>query len=98
MIMARKEAKQHGLCNQIEGTYRVGMRVMVVEDVITTGSSILETVRILEEVGLQVTDVVVILDRQQQGVDHVQQCGYKVHALFTLDTIISTLIASGVIE
>lgn len=92
MIMQRKEAKNYGTKKLIEGRYCPGDRCVIIEDVITTGSSILETVSVLEQHGLQINDIFVIIDRQQSGVAQVQRKGYRVHPLFTLTEVLQILL------
>lgn len=64
MILLRKELKEHGKKQLIEGNYTHGNRVLLIEDVITTGSSILETTSQLLAAGLVVETVAVIIDRR----------------------------------
>lgn len=90
MIIKRKEAKNYGTKKMIEGIYHAGDRCMVVEDVITTGSSILETIACLEQEGLTITDIVVCIDREQSGVAVLKSKGYRVHVLYTLSEILSS--------
>lgn len=63
MIMLRKETKAHGTKKLIEGVYGVGDRVVLVEDVVTTGGSVLEAANMLEEGGLTVLGVYPVVDR-----------------------------------
>jgi len=91
MVMARKEAKDHGTKKMIEGVYSSGQECLLVEDVITTGASILETVKVIEDAGLKVKDVVGIIDRQQGGKENITNAGYQFHALFTLQELLSLL-------
>lgn len=95
MIMARKEAKDHGTKNMIEGVYTSGQECLMIEDVITTGSSILETIKTVESAGLQVKDVVVLIDREQGGTENITAHGYKLHSIFTLQELLSLLAKSG---
>jgi uridine monophosphate synthetase len=84
LIMVRKEIKQHGLQKLIEGNYKQGDVILLVEDVITSGSSILETITQLEAHGLVVKNVLVILDRQEGGVERLQKLGYNVISILQL--------------
>lgn len=92
MIMRRKEKKAYGTKQQIEGNFKKNQTCLIIEDVITTGSSIIETADELLEAGLQVRDLAVLIDREEGGFDHLQQKNYKVHAVFTLTDIMKTLI------
>ena len=67
LIIKRKEAKAYGTKKLIEGIYKKGQNCLLVEDVITSGKSLLETIAEVEREGLQVRDIVVILDREQGG-------------------------------
>lgn len=91
MILCRKEVKDHGTKKKIEGEYFSGQRCLLVEDLITSGSSILETARPLEEEGLVIKDIILIIDRQQGGKQKLESLGYDVHSLFTLSEILNTL-------
>jgi orotate phosphoribosyltransferase len=92
MIMARKQAKDHGTRKMIEGIYAPGQECLIIEDIITTGSSILETINTVETAGLQVKDVVVLVDRQQGGKENIINHGYRLHAVFTLQELMLFLL------
>lgn len=87
MIMRRKETKNYGTQKKIEGTYKPGSRCVVIEDVMTTGQSIMETITDLEVEGLFVRDIIVIVDRMQGGKEFCEEKGYRVHSLFTLSDL-----------
>lgn len=87
MILKRKEAKTYGTQKMIEGVYKSGDRCLVIEDVITTGQSILETTKELQNHNLQINDVIVLIARQQSGIETVIRSGHQVHALLTLQEI-----------
>jgi orotate phosphoribosyltransferase len=82
-FIVRKQAKAHGKQRQIEGPLRGGDRAVVVEDVVTTGGSILDAVRAVEEYGCQVTGIIVLVDRQEGGREALEQAGYPVWAIMT---------------
>ena len=63
----RKESKGHGLKKYLEGDIEKGQRVLVVEDVVTTGQSTLQAVRRCREEGLEVVAIFALLDRQEEG-------------------------------
>ena len=79
LIIKRKEAKEYGTKKLIEGIYKSGQNCLLVEDVITSGKSLIETISEVENEGLKVSDIVVVLDRQQGGKELLQEKGYKVH-------------------
>lgn len=93
MIMRRKEKKDYGTKQMIEGEFKVGQRCLVIEDVITTGGSILETTHELIAHQLQVQDVIALIDREQGGKQTLEK-QYRVHTLLTITDILHTLVLS----
>lgn len=79
----RKEAKQHGTGQQIEGNFRPGARVVVVEDVITSGGSALKAIEAVTAAGGQVLGVLAVVDREQGGRARLEAAGHAVVALTT---------------
>ena len=98
LIMKRKEAKGYGTKKLIEGIYKQGQSCLLVEDVITSGKSLLETIAEVEKEGLKVSDIVVVLDRQQGGKELLEQKGYRVHTLFTITEVMKILHEAGEID
>ena len=80
-FLVRKEKKSHGTQNWIEGPVLKGQKVVVVEDVITTGASTLRAIERIEESGLQVELVIGVLDRSEGGLQAIESAGYRVNAI-----------------
>lgn len=97
MVMRRKEAKDYGTKKLIEGVYKEGYTCLIVEDVVTSGSSILETVRDLKDVGIQATDAIVLLNREQGGANILKEKGIRMHALLTITQLMEYLEEEGCI-
>jgi len=95
LIYPRKEVKGHGTRQTVEGEFQPGERVVVLDDLITTGASKLEAIAPLEELGLQVKDVVVLIDREQGGREDLEKRGYRLHAVFGLGEILDVLAQHG---
>jgi len=77
----RKEAKAHGTGHRIEGCFRGGAHVVVVEDVITTGASALAAIRAVAEAGGHISGVLAVVDRDEGGRAAIEQAGYAVIGL-----------------
>ena len=90
-IYPRKTAKSYGMGKGIEGVYANGQRVLVVDDVITSGGSIVEAVAVLKAAGLRVQDAIVLIDREQGGKEILAEEGYQLHSIMTLHYILSVL-------
>jgi orotate phosphoribosyltransferase len=79
----RKEAKGHGRGRRIEGCFASGDRVVVVEDVITSGSSALTAIDAVKSEGGVVLGVLAVIDREEGGRATIESAGYRVRALVT---------------
>jgi len=82
-VMVRKEPKQHGTGKLVEGPFREGESIVIVEDVVTTGGSSLLAIERCEAVGLKVTRVLAIIDRLEGGRENFANRGYELTTLFT---------------
>lgn len=91
MLLKRKEAKEYGTKKMLEGVYSAGQTCLIIEDLITTGASTLETTRVLEEHGLKVRDVCVLIDRNQGGRTRLEEHGYTVHSVMNLNQVVDVL-------
>jgi len=84
-LIVRDHTKTHGTQKQIEGDIAPGEReVILIEDVITTGSSVIKTLDVLEAAGYTVSKIVTLLDREAGGVEKLKASGYDVRSLFCL--------------
>lgn len=77
----RKEAKAHGTGKRVEGPFRSGEVVAVVEDVITSGGSALSAIEAIEQAGGRIAGVLALLDREEGGRARIESAGYEVIAL-----------------
>ena len=81
-IIVRKEEKAYGATGRIAGAEVVrGERILFFDDVISEGLSKLEAIKPLEQLGARVENVLVVVDREQHGIENLEKLGYKVHAL-----------------
>ncbi len=84
----RKEAKQHGTGRLIEGPMREGDRVVVIEDVITTGGSALRAAEAVQRAGAQVSGILALVDREEDGRGVLEAQGFSVVCLATLSELL----------
>jgi orotate phosphoribosyltransferase len=83
-FIVRKEEKDHGIPAKMEGEFSTGERVVVVDDVITTGGSTIKAIEAVESLGLKVVKVVVLVDREEMsGRQNIQKLCPEVEALIT---------------
>jgi len=95
MLMKRKEAKSYGTMKLIEGAFLPGETCVIIEDVITSGSSILETVDVLKKENLNVTEAYVLIDREQGGRKNLENHGIKIKSLFVITQLMRYLLEAG---
>lgn len=98
MIMRRKEVKDYGTKKAIEGVFNPDQKVLVIEDLVTSGSSVFETIEPLELENLKVSDIVVLLDREQGGFKNIAAKNYNLHSVFTMTELLDILFNSGRID
>ncbi len=98
MVMRRKEVKDYGTKKVIEGVFQKGDQCLVLEDLITSGASVFETIEPLEHEGLKVSDIVVLLDREQGGKKRIEEKGYRLHSVLKITDLLAVLEKEGKIS
>ena len=94
MILRRYETGA-GSAMRTQGTFRAGDTVLIVEDLVTSGASVLETVAPLRAEGLLIADAVVVVDREQGGRENLAANGVTLHSLMTLIQVLAVLVRHG---
>jgi orotate phosphoribosyltransferase len=84
-FMVRKEPKKHGKKKWIEGPLKEGDKVIIIDDVITTGGSIIDAIKKVEEFGCSVVKIVALVDRLEGGRENLEKDGYELESLFRAD-------------
>ena len=98
LLYVRKEQKEHGRERRIEGLLKPGDRVLVLDDVATTGKNIVEATQVIRGEGGVVEDAVVLLDRQQGGGENLKKIGVNLHSFSSMQRIADKLLAMGTIS
>lgn len=93
-----RAAKEHGTKQTIEGKYEAGETVLLVDDLITRGDSKLEAIAPLEQAGLKVKDVLVLIDREQGGAEDLASRGYTLHSIMSLRQLVGILRDNGLVD
>jgi uridine monophosphate synthetase len=95
MIYPRKEVKAHGTRRAIEGSYQAGEKVVVVDDILISGKSVIEGVEKLTSAGLIVEDIVVFIDHERGVKDKIRDRGYRAHSAIGISEITEILYEAG---
>ncbi len=95
MVMARKEAKNYGTKKLVEGHFKPDQNCLIIEDIVTTGASIIETIVKLKDVGLKTPYAGALVDRQQGGTENLAKEGCKLITVFTLSELLEELKECG---
>ncbi len=91
LLYIRSKPKKYGRQQLVEGILETGDHVLVIDDLITDGGSKIDAVQVLRDSGAKVTDVLVVVDRQQGGAEHLKQEKLRLHALAPISHIIKAL-------
>ncbi|MEK6965590.1 MAG: orotate phosphoribosyltransferase [Thermoproteota archaeon] len=81
LVYVRSQPKEHGTSKSIEGKIEKGVKILMVDDVATTGASVSNAITLLKEAGAKITDVYVVIDRLEGADKLLQSQGVKIHSL-----------------
>ena len=81
-LIVRKEAKEYGTANRLEGVFEPGESVCLVEDVVTSGGAAISAIEALRDAGLRVSHAVCVVDREEGGADALARIAVRLHPLF----------------
>lgn len=91
LLQPRKIIKEHGTKRSVEGEFEAGDSVVLLDDLISQGDSKLEAIEQIEHAGLVVEKFVVLIDRQQGGLEMIQRAGYDIQAGLSISALVETL-------
>jgi orotate phosphoribosyltransferase len=97
-LYVRKEAKEHGTGRRIEGRLFPGVKVLILDDVVTSGRNLITAIEAIRTDGGVVEDAVVLLDRQQMGAISLERIGVKLHSFATISQLCEILRDKGAID
>lgn len=97
-LYVRREAKEHGTGRRIEGRLFPGVKVLILDDVVTSGSNLVNAIDAIRTDGGVVEDAVVLLDRQQGGSVNLEKTGVKLHSFASISRICEMLRDNGAID
>ena len=93
-FVVRKEAKEHGTKLPVEGDMKAGERVVIIEDVITTGGSALIAIKAARDFGLEVAGIIALVDREEGGREAIEAESVPVESVFTKEEVFDQYKAS----
>jgi orotate phosphoribosyltransferase len=98
LIYYRQARKEHGVRKKVEGILERNDRVLIVDDLITTGESVIEGSEVIRDQGGVVNELVVLLDREQGGQENLRASRIEPHVLFKISDAMAWLHSVGLIE
>lgn len=98
LIYVRKESKMYGGRKMVEGYLRPGEKVLLVDDVATTGTSLSNTIKVIRENGAIVKDAVAIISRLEGAEEKLQKMGVRLIAIATINDLINALHDKGLLD
>ena len=97
-MITPKKPKTHGDPSKIYGKFEPGQRVLLIDDLITKADSKLEAVKTLEDNGLIVRDILVLVDREQGGAEILARHGYNLYSIFKITDLLNLYLGKGKIS
>ena len=91
LIYVRKEAKEHGTGKAVEGVICHNMKLLMIEDVVTSGGSVINAIKSIKEEKMVVTDAYAVVDRMEGATEALFAEGVKLHSLLTIKQIVESL-------
>ena len=88
-LIVRGEAKAYGTANRIEGAYTEGERVVLIEDVVTSGGAAADAVRAVRQAGLECRTAICVIDREEGGADALARLGVRLHSLLRATQVVA---------
>lgn len=95
LLQPRKVVKDHGTKSSVEGAFEPGDQVILIDDLITKGDSKVEAIKQVESAGLVVQELLVLIDREQGGLETVRNAEYPIRAAMTISTLLEILLTDG---
>ena len=91
LIYVRKQTKEHGTGKVIEGVICHDMKLLMIEDVVTSGGSVINAIKSIKEEKMVITDAYAVVDRMEGATEALQAEGVKLHSLLTINDITRSL-------
>jgi orotate phosphoribosyltransferase len=88
-LIVRKEAKDYGTANRLEGAFEPGERLCLIEDVVTSGGAAVAAVEAVREAGLECRNAVCVVDREEGGADALARHGVRLRPLFRASELLA---------
>ena len=98
LIYVRKQAKEHGTGKAVEGVTCQDMKLLMIEDVVTSGGSVINAIKSIKEEKMVVTDAYAVVDRMEGATEALQTEGVKLHSLLTIKDIAESLFEQKLIS
>ena len=82
-VIVRNAKKDYGSSKQVEGILNAGEKIIIVEDIMTTGGQVLEAAKTLESLGVKIIKIIGVIDRLEGARENIEKAGYVFESLFT---------------
>lgn len=89
-VFVRKEAKEYGTCKLAEGPNIEGKKLVIIEDVVTSGGQVIMSAADLERLGGQILTTLCVIDREQGGIEKMKQAGLQLKSVFTMSELLAS--------